>query len=201
MIRLFFNIRDINTSLSDNEPWPAPSCSLGEVLGLGWGRQGVRGGKAEMQEGLLRATNPFNLHNMRAGGGVPLDRSGPEARRGEASSRSHRASGKGQAGGAGGWGVPARCDSRVRALCCLPTHLEAFSHLLPGAPISWDPIGRGPAPAHGQAESSGPVWPWPQAWPDDPAFQQGVRPSDPILSRTSLPRPLWVPGGGLSWGP
>lgn len=55
-----------------------PSCSLREVLGLGreWG-------VAERQEDLLCTRNAFNLHNMKASGGVPFDRSGPEAQRGE----------------------------------------------------------------------------------------------------------------------
>lgn len=38
-IRLFFNIRDINTSLSDNEPQADPSCSPRKVSGLGGERR------------------------------------------------------------------------------------------------------------------------------------------------------------------
>lgn len=39
-IRLFFNIRDINAPLSDNEPQPDPACSLRKVLGLGGASRG-----------------------------------------------------------------------------------------------------------------------------------------------------------------
>lgn len=42
MIRLFFNIGDINAPLSENEPQPDPSSSLRKVLGPG-GEQWVKG--------------------------------------------------------------------------------------------------------------------------------------------------------------